>query len=813
MAKGAAAPRAAGTPGKKAQRKQQQQQQAKDGGQQSSSDDVRREAPLQAIVFADSFSETFRPITLTRPKVLLPLANVPMLEYTLEFLASSGVQEVVLFCTRHLDEIERFLATESVVARRVHVRCVYSATTVTAGDAMREIDRQQLIQSDPFVLVSGDVVANVALPAIIAEHRARHKADPNCIMTSVFKELPPGPCSTSLRALHDELVVGIDAQTSQLVLYEDAPHYASTRLATIFLEDHAQLSVRTDLLDCYIDVCSAEVLLKVSENFDYQHLRQDFLHNEVQNYELGKKFFAKIVTDDFAARVLDPRTYSGISRAILQRWVFPLVPDNNYLGVASQYTYHRGMVYRDHDVSVSRTCALQRECIVGAGTRIGDGTVVRKSAIGRGCRIGKNVTIEGSFLWGDVVVEDNVSITNAIVCDGVVIRAGAVIEEGCVLSFGVVIGAGFRLPAFSKVTTEEQIDDDGFSSDDDDAEDEDETQRGGAKQRLSEGDAAASGAEWNPLHVGVGGVGRLWTLDDDGIEADSDEEDEDEEDNDDDEDTAAKKRDQRRLQQLKAQLIGGADVVAQQAAKWDEWETTSTDSEADDEDDDALLLPGDGADPLLGEVESSTARFHRIVRDTVISGDVAGNNPDDLFMEIKGFKFSENRTFGEVIHAILSGLLDRIPTTTAENTTPSVMALAAAVLGKFTKWSTVLQTCLKEDGNAPEVIAALEAYVLDADHQDVWTPVFRYLLQSVHDLEWVSEDDVLEWHASRVAEGEEDGGDEADEARSLRVALATSDAVQEFIDWLQDEEEEESDEDDSDDDDDEDEDEDSEDDE
>lgn len=29
-----------------------------------------------------------------RPKVLLPLVNVPMLEYTIEFLAQNGVEEV-----------------------------------------------------------------------------------------------------------------------------------------------------------------------------------------------------------------------------------------------------------------------------------------------------------------------------------------------------------------------------------------------------------------------------------------------------------------------------------------------------------------------------------------------------------------------------------------------------------------------------------------------------------------------------------------------------------------------------------------------
>jgi hypothetical protein len=42
----------------------------------------------------DSFSGTFRPCSLDRPKVLLPLLNVPMLDYVMEFLVSSGVQEV-----------------------------------------------------------------------------------------------------------------------------------------------------------------------------------------------------------------------------------------------------------------------------------------------------------------------------------------------------------------------------------------------------------------------------------------------------------------------------------------------------------------------------------------------------------------------------------------------------------------------------------------------------------------------------------------------------------------------------------------------
>ena len=38
--------------------------------------------------------QTFLPVTLEKPKMLLPLVNIPMMEYTLEWLAASEVEEV-----------------------------------------------------------------------------------------------------------------------------------------------------------------------------------------------------------------------------------------------------------------------------------------------------------------------------------------------------------------------------------------------------------------------------------------------------------------------------------------------------------------------------------------------------------------------------------------------------------------------------------------------------------------------------------------------------------------------------------------------
>ena len=69
---------------------------------------------LQAVLLADSFTKkTFRPITLEQPKVLLPLVNVPMLQYTIEFLASSGVGELFIFCAGHAQQIEEYIERAS----------------------------------------------------------------------------------------------------------------------------------------------------------------------------------------------------------------------------------------------------------------------------------------------------------------------------------------------------------------------------------------------------------------------------------------------------------------------------------------------------------------------------------------------------------------------------------------------------------------------------------------------------------------------------------------------------------------------------
>ena len=47
------------------------------------------------------------------------------------------------------------------------------------------------------------------------------------------------------------------------------------------------------------------------------------------------------------------------------------------------------------------------------GTTVGDGSEITQSVVGRGCTIGTGVTIRGSYLWGDITVEDGTMGVNS----------------------------------------------------------------------------------------------------------------------------------------------------------------------------------------------------------------------------------------------------------------------------------------------------------------------------------------------------------------------------------------------------------------
>ncbi len=324
---------------------------------------------------------------------------------------------------------------------------------------MRDLDKRALMTGD-FLLVSGDVVSNISIGPVLAKHRARREKNRNAIMTMVLRE---AGSEHRTKSTGRRPVFVIDPEADRCIHYEEINHREKNdryvRLTPEMLTTHSQLEIRKDLIDCYVDICTPEVLSLWSDNFDYQSVRQGFLSEVLKDYELnGKTIHTYIVADQYAARVQSLRAYDAVTKDVMSRWTYPLCPDSN-LVTGQSYRFGKGEICLEQGVKLASTSTVKSRCVIGEETSVGENSIVGDSVLGRRCQIGNDVVIESSYIWDDVVVGDGSSIRQAIVAGGVEIGRNCEIERGALISFGVRLAESTTILANSKIardTSEEQ---------------------------------------------------------------------------------------------------------------------------------------------------------------------------------------------------------------------------------------------------------------------------------------------------------------------------------------------------------------------
>jgi translation initiation factor eIF-2B subunit epsilon len=328
---------------------------------------------------------------------------------------------------------------------------IIRSTSRSIGDAMRDLDNRDILAND-FIMVYGDVVSNLPLEGALAAHRARRAADKNAIMTMVLRE---AEMSHRTNSHGYNPVFVLDPSKDRCLHYEQITSDEEERRVNIdpdLLSSYQEIDVRTDLIDCGIDILTPDVLALWSDNFDFQAPRRNFLADVLKDYELnGKTIHTHIVADHYAARVRNLHAYDSVSKDIVSRWSYPLCPDSNLLR-GQTYRLCKGNIYKEQKLMLARTCVINKGTVVGEGTSVGDGTVISNSIIGRQCIIGRNVTIDGAYLWGDVVIQDGAVIKQAIIANEAVVGKDCKVEPGALLSYAVRIADGMTVKGTSRIT-------------------------------------------------------------------------------------------------------------------------------------------------------------------------------------------------------------------------------------------------------------------------------------------------------------------------------------------------------------------------
>lgn len=438
--------------------------------------EIVQDERFQAVVLTDSFESRFMPLTSMKPRCLLPLANVPLIEYTLEFLAKTGVNEVFLMCSSHADQIQAYIeslrwANTDLFA----LKTVVSLELRSIGDAMRDIDNRGLITGD-FLLISGDVVTNIDFSKAMAFHKSKKALDKDHIITMVLEEASP---FHHARSKLDPAVFVLDNVSQRCHYYQSIPNVENKQglinIDSELLEDiQNDFVVRNDLIDCHVDICTPIVPHVFQDNFDYQTLRSDLVRGILTSDLLKKTIYAYITGDyEYAARVESWSTYNAITQDVLARWCYPLTPDANFVDDSS-YSYEVHHIYKEEKVVLAQSCEVGSRTCIGANTVIGNDTLVEKSVIGRNCKIGANVVITNSCIWDNAVIEDNVVIDQSIVASDTVIKKGVRVLTGAVIGYNVVIGEGKLVSLLTRIMEKplekDSIENESFDSDKSDTE-------------------------------------------------------------------------------------------------------------------------------------------------------------------------------------------------------------------------------------------------------------------------------------------------------------------------------------------------------
>lgn len=729
----------------------------KKGSRVSEDAEVLREVPLQAVLLADSFAQKFRPITLERPKVLLPLVNVPMIDYTLAWLESVGVEEVFIFCCAHSKLVVDYLDS-SQWARQPSflVQKIESHDSTSAGDALRRIYDLNVIRGD-FILVSGDTVSNMCLTQALKEHKERRKKDMLAVMTMVIKQSKPSSLTHQTRLGNDELLMAIDPETKQLLYYEDKADHSKglISLDKMLLAANPAVYLHNDMQDCYIDICSPEVLSLFTDNFDYQHLRRHFVKGLLVDDVMGYKIFTHEIHSSYAARIDNFRSYDTVSKDILHRWTYPFVPDVQFSGNCPIIKLDRRGMYRAPDVTQSRSALVGPFTLVGKGTTIGDNTTITNSVIREGCTIGCNVSIEGSYIWKNVTIQDDCKLSHAIVCDGVVIKTGSVLEPGVILSFKVVVGQQFAVPAYSKVSLLPQP----VKQDSDE-----ELEYADSGSGFVESSAITSASDvangefnsksstnserWGTSEVGVSGAGYIWSVCEGGLE-----------------------------EEWRHSV---APIPADKLAEF----SLNVHAELDLTNQDGSILPASGelmpdsgsvvSDYDVDEVfKGDYAYFEKEVEATFLRAvhEVPGVDQNNVILEVNSLRLSYNLQFSDCASAIFYSVM-KLALESPYSTNGELFTNVEKVVAE---WKDLLKHYLHSVDEEFEVIQKFEEMCLESTK--VFSPLFAKILHELYDKELVTEDAILQWAS------EKESADESD-----RVFVRQCET---FIKWLKEAEEEE----------------------
>jgi NDP-sugar pyrophosphorylase family protein len=122
---------------------------------------------MRALVLAAGYGERLRPLTDTIPKPLVEIGDRPLIHYPLLLLRHAGIREVAVNVHHLAEKIEAALGRGDELGLTI----TYSPEPILLGTGGPLLPLRDYFGGEPFLILNGDTIMDLDLPAMIAIHR------------------------------------------------------------------------------------------------------------------------------------------------------------------------------------------------------------------------------------------------------------------------------------------------------------------------------------------------------------------------------------------------------------------------------------------------------------------------------------------------------------------------------------------------------------------------------------------------------------------------------------------------------------------
>ena len=120
----------------------------------------------QAFVLGAGLGARLRPLTDDLPKPLIPIFQKPLISFVLDHLIDSGVQSFVINTHRLPNLFHDFFWENTYDGHSVTL--AHEPDLLETGGGIKNVE--DILRKEPFIVYSGDILTDVALEPLIAEH-------------------------------------------------------------------------------------------------------------------------------------------------------------------------------------------------------------------------------------------------------------------------------------------------------------------------------------------------------------------------------------------------------------------------------------------------------------------------------------------------------------------------------------------------------------------------------------------------------------------------------------------------------------------